>query len=229
MWSEHLEPLAATGRRVIALDLPGFGEAGISPGEQAAWLDVISTMDELGIQRADLIGSSFGAAVALRVAAVAPSRITALVLSSASSPEVEPSPQLEEAWESEEQALGRGDVEAAVEAVLTAWMHADAPRPLRDRVARMQRRTFRLQQEATTQPDAADPLEEDPDLQQCLAMPALAVAGQYDMSDFVVGAEALAAAMPDCRSTQMRGVGHLAPLEAPREFRSVVLDFLESG
>ena len=52
-------------------------------------------MDELGIERADLVGSSFGAAVALRVALAAPTRVTRLFLSSAPSPEVEPSAELQ--------------------------------------------------------------------------------------------------------------------------------------
>src|SRR6185295_5635670 len=72
MWSEHLEPLADPGYRVVALDLPGFGEAAVPPGEQAAWLDVLRTMDELSIDRAALVGNSFGGAVALRMAFVAP-------------------------------------------------------------------------------------------------------------------------------------------------------------
>ncbi len=228
MWREHLEPLAATERRVIAFDLPGFGGAEIQPGEQAAWRDVLESMDELRIERADLVGSSFGAAVALRVALVAPTRVTRLFLSSAPSPEVEPSAELQRAWASEEQALQRGDVEAAVEAILEAWLPTNASPALRERVAIMQRRAFQLQQDAAA-PEAADPLEEDPGLQERIEVPALVVAGQYDMSDFVVGAEALASAMPHCGAAQMRGVGHLAPIEAPTEFLSLVLDFLESG
>src|ERR1700758_2372289 len=72
MWREHLEPLAAAGYRVIAPDLPGFGEAAVRPGPQAPWNDVLETMNALGVERATLVANSFGGAVALRVAAVAP-------------------------------------------------------------------------------------------------------------------------------------------------------------
>ena len=44
MWREHLLPFAESGRRVIAPDLPGFGEAGLPPGPQAPWEDVLETM-----------------------------------------------------------------------------------------------------------------------------------------------------------------------------------------
>jgi 3-oxoadipate enol-lactonase len=77
MWAEHLEPLAAAGYRAIAVDLPGFGEAPVAPGEQAPWADVLETMDALAIDRAALVGNSFGGAVALRIAAVAPLRVSA--------------------------------------------------------------------------------------------------------------------------------------------------------
>ncbi len=85
MWDEHLEPLAAAGYRGVAVDLPGFGEAALEQGPVAHWEDVVETMDALGIERAALVGNSFGGAVALRVAALHPERITALLLFSASS------------------------------------------------------------------------------------------------------------------------------------------------
>src|SRR4051794_37350178 len=80
MWAEHLQPTAGAGFRVIAPELPGLGEARPS---SAPWEDVLATMDELGIEQAALVGNSFGGAVALRVAAVAPERVTALGLVSA--------------------------------------------------------------------------------------------------------------------------------------------------
>jgi 3-oxoadipate enol-lactonase len=43
---------------------------------------VLTTTDQLSINRAALVGCSFGGDVALRVAVVAPERVTALVLCS---------------------------------------------------------------------------------------------------------------------------------------------------
>lgn len=74
-WADLLAPLAAAGRRTVAFDLPGFGEAELVPGEQAEWADVASSMEELGIESAVLVGNSFGGAVAMRVAAVTPEPI----------------------------------------------------------------------------------------------------------------------------------------------------------
>src|SRR5689334_13697710 len=90
MWRDQLEPIAAAGYHVIAPDLPGFGDAPVPPGEQAPGMDVLATIDAAGIDRAALVGCSFGGAVALRVAAVAPERVWALALISAPPPDLEP-------------------------------------------------------------------------------------------------------------------------------------------
>jgi 3-oxoadipate enol-lactonase len=229
MWSEHLEPLAAAGYSAFAVDLPGFGEAAIDEGEQAPWLDVLETMDELAIDDAVLVGNSFGGAVALRAALLAPDRVSGLVPVSAPAPGVDPSPELEAAWEAEEAALGRGDREAAVQAVLDTWTLPGAPPELCERIAVMQRRDFELQAQAPPVAQAPDPLEEDPGALADLRMPALVAAGEYDMSDFRAGAEALAAAIPGARLEIIPGVGHLAPLEAPERFRALLLEFLDAG
>ncbi|HZN72917.1 MAG TPA: alpha/beta hydrolase [Micromonosporaceae bacterium] len=70
------------GIRVHGLDLRGHGRSTWSPPwtlEQHA-ADVLTTMDELGLGRADVIGHSFGGAVALYVARYAPDRVRRLVL-----------------------------------------------------------------------------------------------------------------------------------------------------
>jgi pimeloyl-ACP methyl ester carboxylesterase len=190
MWTEHLKPLADAGFRALAVDLPGFGEAAVPPGEQAPWADVLRTMDELGIERAALVGSSFGGAVALRVALVAPERVTALALVSAPAPGIEPSAELEAAWQAEEDALVHGDVDAAVEAVVKAWTLPDAPQALRDRVAAMQRRAFALQAEAGAVTEAPDPVEQHPDGLARLDVRALVAAGEYDRREFPGGGRA---------------------------------------
>jgi pimeloyl-ACP methyl ester carboxylesterase len=229
MWSEHLEPLAAAGYRVVALDLPGFGEAAAAPGPVAHWEDVLETMDGLGIERAALAGNSFGAAVALRVAAVAPERIGSLVLFSAAAvPEPDPSPELLAVWEAEEGALEAGDHDAAVEAVVSAWVGPGAPSGIGERVAAMQRRNYERHAAGESE-FAPDPLEEDPALLGRIDCPTLLAAGEGDMADFKDALAELAARLPSAATTLSPGCGHLAPLEAPEEFRRLVLTHLDQA
>lgn len=69
-------------RRVLGLDLRGHGQ---SPWEPPWTLerhaeDVLTTMDALGVGRADLVGHSFGGTVAVYVSHLAPARVRRLVL-----------------------------------------------------------------------------------------------------------------------------------------------------
>jgi pimeloyl-ACP methyl ester carboxylesterase len=228
MWAEHLGPLAATGRRVIAPDLPGFGEAPVAPRLEP-WVDVLETLDALGVERAALVGNSFGGAVALSLAAAAPARVAALALISAPPPGLDPSPQLRAIWEAEESAVERGDLEAAVRAVVDAWTLPDAPFALRERVAAMQRRALELQTTAAEPDEVADPAEARPEALAELRIPALAAAGEHDLPDFVHGAEQLARRLPGARHAVLAGAGHLAPLETPEAFRALLLGFLDGA
>jgi pimeloyl-ACP methyl ester carboxylesterase len=225
MYAEHLEPLAAAGNRAIAIDLPGFGEAPPGTGGKGEWGVVLETLDGLGLDRAALAGSSFGGAVAMRVAAVAPERVTSLALFSAPPVVLEPSAELAAVWEAEEEALEAGDLEAAVKAVLDAWLLPDAPEELRRRVERMQRRAFELQIGSPPE-EVVDFLEERPEMLAGLDVPTLVAAGEYDMVDFRQGAERMAKAIPGARQVTIEGAGHLAPLEVPQAFRDLLLGFL---
>jgi pimeloyl-ACP methyl ester carboxylesterase len=228
MWREHLEPLAEAGYRAIAPELPGFGEATVGPGLQAPWEDVLRTLKELEIDRAALVGNSFGAAVALRVAAVAPAAVSSLVLVSAPPLQSEPSPELKAAWAAEEVALERGDLDGAVDAVVRAWTQPGASAALRERVASMQRRTFELQRDVTDVEEAPDPLEQHPDALSRLSVSVLLAAGEHDLPDFKQATHELAATLPTAHTVVIAGAGHLAPLETPDVFRQLVLDFLAS-
>jgi pimeloyl-ACP methyl ester carboxylesterase len=228
MWAEQLRPIADAGYRVVAMDLPGFGESPVAQ-EDAAWSDVVQTMDALNIDRAALVGNSFGGAVALRVAVVAPERAAAIALVSAPPPNLEPSPELQAAWEAEESALERGDIEAAVAAVLDAWLLPDASAALRDRVGAMQRRAFEVQLGAGEPTEVQDPIEAHPDALARLEIPALVAAGEHDMPDFRLGADALMQHLTDARRVVIAGAKHLAPLEQPQRFRELILGFLRES
>ncbi len=70
--------------RVIAPDMAGFGYTDRPQGfayNKAAWVSqVIGLLDTLGLERADLVGNSFGGAIALATAISHPGRVGRLVL-----------------------------------------------------------------------------------------------------------------------------------------------------
>ena len=82
-WVNNQDALAAGGRRVAALDLPGHGESSLDV--ESGSLDdlaaaVLGYMDAVGIRRAHLVGNSMGAAICLALTDRAPQRVRSLVL-----------------------------------------------------------------------------------------------------------------------------------------------------
>ncbi len=79
-WVEQLKPY----RRVISVDLPGFGLTGPrADGDYRGDADarfVLALLDRLQVTRAVLAGNSLGGEVAWRVATLAPERVAMLVL-----------------------------------------------------------------------------------------------------------------------------------------------------
>jgi pimeloyl-ACP methyl ester carboxylesterase len=226
MWTEQLKPLAGSGYRVIALDLPGFGEAPMAVEQDAPWADVLETLDWLAVERFALVGNSFGGLVAQRIAVSAPERVWALVLISSPDDALVPSAQLEAAWEAESAALELEDIEGAIQSVVEAWTLPDAPARLRLRVAAMQRRAFELQLQDGETPAGSDPLERDPGALARLEVAALILHGEREFSDFPEAARRLGSAIPGARVQAIPGAGHLAPMERPKVFREMLVDFL---
>jgi 3-oxoadipate enol-lactonase len=225
MWRDHLGWLTADGWHAIAPDLPGFGAHAPPADPPAPWDFLGEVLDELSIDDAVVVGCSFGGAVALRLAVTAPERVRALVLVSAPAPGLEPSPQLEAAWTEETDALERGDVDAAVDAVVRAWLRPDAPGGLRDLVGAMQRRAFELDPHGGM-PEPHDPLEEHPERLREITVPAVVAVGESDMPDFAWSARTLCNALPDASHHVIVSAGHLAPLETPDAFRRLLSEFL---
>ena len=84
--SQSLQPLAAAlveGRRVLTLDLPGFGW---SQAPSDAWGSrqyadhVVALLDQVGIERAAVLGHSNGGRVAMQMAVNYPARVSRLLL-----------------------------------------------------------------------------------------------------------------------------------------------------
>lgn len=82
MWDDQKETLAQNYRLIIP-DLRGYGESGITEGivllDELA-LDLIHLLDDLGIQKAVIIGLSMGGQIALEIYRLAPELYRAIVL-----------------------------------------------------------------------------------------------------------------------------------------------------
>ena len=76
--------LASENRRVIAVDLPGFGDSDkpLSGRYDAAWFAdaIVGLLDEMGLDRVDLIGNSMGGRVAIELGLRAPDRVRRMAL-----------------------------------------------------------------------------------------------------------------------------------------------------
>jgi 2-hydroxymuconate-semialdehyde hydrolase len=77
-------PVLATGRRVIAPDMVGFGyseRSAVVHYDMDIWLaQAVGLLDALKIEQADLVGNSFGGGLALALAIRHPKRVRRLVL-----------------------------------------------------------------------------------------------------------------------------------------------------
>lgn len=95
-------PELARARRVLALDMAGFGYS--QPAESGKysldlWVDqVIGFMDALDLPQVDLVGNSFGGAISLALAIRHPHRVRRIVLMGAAGLEFEMTPALEAVW-----------------------------------------------------------------------------------------------------------------------------------
>src|SRR5215471_13656265 len=84
LWRHQVPALTAAGFRAIVPDLRGFGESDRPEGVASYAMpnivgDVIGVLDAAGIERANVVGHDWGAAVGWALAAMAPARVSRLV------------------------------------------------------------------------------------------------------------------------------------------------------
>src|SRR4029079_8438463 len=134
MWDPQWPALASVGR-VVRYDARGFGETLPPSGAWSHHADLLALIDELGLGRAHVIGTSMGAGIAVEPALADPRPVASLLLVAPGGALLgDGAESLRQVWHEEVEALDRGDLNAAVEVNLRAWVdgptrNADAVDP----------------------------------------------------------------------------------------------------
>lgn len=104
LWRDQIPALTAAGFRAVAPDLRGFGRSDKPEGVDAYAFpvilsDVLGILDQLGIDKAHVVGHDFGAALAWNMAMRASERVERLIVLSVGHPAAPRSiEQREKAW-----------------------------------------------------------------------------------------------------------------------------------
>jgi 3-oxoadipate enol-lactonase len=228
MWDEVV-PTFAERFRVVRCDLRGYGETPLPDGPFTYSADAAALLDALGVERAHVVGVSMGGHVALDLALAHPARLDRLILVGSGIDGWEHDAEVVAAWEEEEAALERGDLDEGAWVNVRTWLdgptrrEGDVDPVLRRRVFEMQRLALDYENpEARGEwltPSRRERLGD-------VRAPTLVLVGELDQASFGRIARFLAAEIPGARFEELPGVAHLAPMEDPTAFARVVLAFL---
>ncbi len=217
--------------RVIRFDLRGFGRSVMPEGSFSNHGDVASLLDFLQVDRAIVVGISFGGKIALDFALAYPQRVAALVLGAPSVGGTKPSERIIQVWTDEDAAIEREDWETAVEINLRTWVDGIHRQPnevnpaVRQKVGQMQREIFQM-----VIPDDIEEIELDPAANGRLAeitVPTLVLVGALDLPEKVEQAAWLTGQIANAQHVIIPAVAHMLNMEVPAEFNQLVLAFLQ--
>jgi pimeloyl-ACP methyl ester carboxylesterase len=235
-WQQLARRLPA-GLQAVAVDRPGYGANPLPPaGFAANARAVLEELDSHGIERAVLVGHSYGGGVALSAASMAPHRVEAVVLLASVGP------GCVNGWDRLLAAPGAGHLCALVAWRLTPWI-------ARARIARIARRqgrplrpdehvnwyiwghasrehgplwrTFLAEQRALLRE-----LDELESAIPAVQAPVLLLADPQDHQVPVDTGRRLAQALPDARLQLVAGAGHQLPRRAPGAVADAIMAFL---
>jgi 3-oxoadipate enol-lactonase len=222
-WDDHFVGLGRT-HRVIRYDLRGLGASSEPTTPFSPYDDLESLLEHLEIDRAVLIGHSFGGGLAIDFCLDRPERVIAVVAETPALSGFVYSDAFNARIERFVSAYARGGGEACVEAMLSDSFIAPKDERVRERV-----RSIVLDNLAvltldpaliqTIEPPALDRLDE-------IRQPFLVISAERDDANNRAVADLLESRVANARRVELEDAGHLAHLEQPRRFNEIVLEFM---
>lgn len=235
MWDAQIEALSP-GHRVIAPDLRGFGQSGVTDGKismQEFADDLATLLGELNVEGpVVLCGLSMGGYVALEFWRRHRPRLGALVLCDTRA--VPDTPEAAAARLATADRVLRDGPAFVAESMLPKLFATTNRQPEPEYVAATRRVILSTDPRGIAA--AARGMAERRDfapLLERIDVPALVLVGQEDAISTPDEMRGMAAAIPGSQFVEIEGAGHMAPLEKPDEVTAAVSEFLrqvsESG
>lgn len=232
-WTRVQAPLLSK-LAMTAFDRPSHGESAQWTGDGGpAGLHLLTTTIAAGLieGRADIVGHSYGATIALRLALDLPHRVRSLTL-------VEPPlfslARGTRAWEDHAEAmagfdaaLSAGDRDRAAQ-IFQAAISPEAPwEGLNDRARdRLARQIERIGEERAVTDDDAPGLTAPGRLEEIL-QPVLLIEGSASPAIVNRVHDALAGRIPQAQRVVVMGAGHMSPLTHPENVAAEIANFLK--
>jgi pimeloyl-ACP methyl ester carboxylesterase len=224
----------ASRYRVIRYDMQGFGKTPAAEQPRRRADELRELLETINVSRAHLVGVSNGGSAAIDFAVLYPEMVGALVAVAPGLSGFEPRNKaaldaMLEADQREEEAVARGDLEAATWLSMGTWLaghgrNLESIDPeLRERVAEMTRAALEssshLRRTPQLEPGAASQLAN-------LRVPTLVLVGEHEVPFVKDIVDVVASSIPGAQTYVFPNAAHWLNLEHPEEFNRVVGDFL---
>jgi pimeloyl-ACP methyl ester carboxylesterase len=226
-----MEALAASNRRVISPDYPGFGRSPRPPAQPDVRYyaeQVRELLDKLKLDRVVLGGLSMGGYVAFACLRLFPERISALLFAN-----TRPDPDTEEAKETRRE-VARQVAEEGVQILpklqIGRLLAHDTLENKKDVVESV--REMILESSPDGAVAALGAMRERPDstdLLEKINVPTLLIGGAEDVLSTPEIMEEMAKKIPSSHHLTLEEAGHLSNLEAPEGFNAALGEFLEEA
>ncbi len=210
---------ALAGRfRCIRYDLRHWGRSESPDDAYSEVADAVGVLDVLGVERAAVVGLSYGGGIALDVALEHPGRVWALVHVAGAVSGLPADPYSPEQSAAQEAADGAGDLELVMAIDFDVW----APLGADD----LMRELWRATPDARGVPDGAVPAHRDAhDRLHEIAAPTLVIAATHDPPAFRAGGSRVVRDVPGVRLVEVDS-DHYLTLRHPQQVTEILLDFL---
>ncbi len=229
MWDPQW-PWLSERFRVLRWDWRGFGDTPHVPGPFSYAADVLQITAALRLERATLMGCSFGGSTAIRIAIEHPERVERLVLVGSGFPGYDGGnpPPVEELFRQVDTAIASGATLQALTLLQRLWLvgprrdPADVDPAYLTRARELLARIDRPDNGAESLDDGWSAVDRFPSL----PMPTLLVVGDEDVPEIMRAAEQMHRLLPSARYAIIEGAAHLPNLERTRAFDAVLSTWL---